>query len=465
VTSGAADRVVELLAREAAGGRVLVRGWLRTARHGKGVSFLEVTDGSCMAGLQVVAEPTLANYDSAVRALGAGCAVEAAGELVASPAAGQRFELRAERVALVGPVGEDYPLQKKRHSFEYLRTLGHLRLRTNTLGAVLRVRHAAARAIRRFFDERGFLELHAPIVTASDAEGAGAQFRVTTLDPAAPPRTPDGAVDWAQDFFGRPTYLTVSGQLEAEIGALAVSRVYTFGPTFRAENSNTSRHLAEFWMVEPEAAFLDLDGDAALAEAFVRQVVRELLDHCGEDLAFFDERIEKGLRDALAHVADTPFERMTYTEAVARLEKSGKAFEFPVAWGIDLQSEHERWLTEEHVRRPLVVTDYPRQVKAFYMYLNDDERTVRAMDVLVPRIGELIGGSQREHRADVLERRMREVGLDPAAYWWYLDLRRHGGAPHAGFGLGFERLIQFVTGMANIRDVIPFPRTPGAAEF
>jgi asparaginyl-tRNA synthetase len=464
-SGGSASRIVEVLAREAAGGRVLVRGWLRTARHGKGVSFLEMTDGSCLAGLQVVAEPGLPNYESELRGLGTGCAVEAEGELVASPAAGQRFELRASRVALIGPVGDDYPLQKKRHSFEYLRTLGHLRLRTNTLGAVLRVRHAAARAVRRFFDERGFLELHAPIVTASDAEGAGAQFRVTTLDPAAPPRAADGAVDWSQDFFGRPTYLTVSGQLEAEIAALAVSRVYTFGPTFRAEHSNTSRHLAEFWMVEPEAAFLDLDGDAALAEDFLRQVVRELLERCGEDLAFFDERIEQGLREALAHVADTPFERMTYTEAVARLEKSGKAFEFPVAWGADLQSEHERWLTEEHVRAPLVVTDYPRQVKAFYMYLNDDERTVRAMDVLVPRVGEIVGGSQREHRVDVLERRMREVGLDPAAYWWYLELRRHGGAPHAGFGLGFERLIQFVTGMANIRDVIPFPRTPGSAEF
>ncbi|MEB2343558.1 MAG: asparagine--tRNA ligase [Deltaproteobacteria bacterium] len=459
------ERIAEVLAREAAGGRVLVRGWLRTARHTKGVSFLELGDGSCMAGLQVVAGPELANYESELRGLVTGCAVEAAGELVASPAAGQRFELRAERVALVGPVGDDYPLQKKRHSFEYLRTIGHLRLRTNTLGAVLRVRHAAARAIRRFFDERGFLELQAPIVTASDAEGAGAQFRVTTIHPGEPPRTADGAVDWSRDFFGRPTYLTVSGQLEAEIAALALSRVYTFGPTFRAEPSNTSRHLAEFWMIEPELAFCDLDGNVELAEAFLRQVVRELLDRCGEDLAFFDERIERGLRDALAHVADTPFERMTYTEAVSRLERSGKTFEYPVSWGADLQSEHERWLSEEHVRRPLVVTDYPRQVKAFYMYLNDDERTVRAMDVLVPRVGEIVGGSQREHRAGVLERRMRETGLDPAPYWWYLELRRHGGVPHAGFGLGFERLLQFVTGMANIRDVIPFPRTPGSAEF
>ena len=460
-----ASRVADLRAREAGGDRVRVRGWLKTARHGKGVSFLEVSDGSSLAGLQVVADPALGNYDAEVRPLRTGCAVEAIGELVESPASGQRFEVRAERVTPLGSVGDDYPLQKKRHSFEYLRTIGHLRLRTNTLGAVLRVRHAAARAIRRFFDERGFLELHSPVLTTLDAEGAGSQFRVTTLDLAAVPRSADGGIDWSQDFFGKPAYLSVSGQLEAEIAALAASRVYTFGPTFRAENSNTSRHLAEFWMVEPEAAFLDLEGNAALAESFVRQVVRELLECCGEDLAFFDERIEKGLVAALTHVAESPFERMTYSDAVAQLEKSGRAFEFPVRWGADLQSEHERWLTEEHVGRPLIVTDYPRQVKAFYMYLNDDERTVRAMDVLVPRVGEIVGGSQREDRADVLERRMREVDLDPATYWWYLELRRHGGVPHAGFGLGFERLIQFVTGMANIRDVIPFPRTPGSAEF
>ena len=457
--------VAALRARAAAGGQVRVRGWLKTARHGKGVSFLELSDGSSLAGIQVVADPALENYDAEIRLLRTGSAVEAIGELVESPAPGQRFEVRAERVTPMGDVGDDYPLQKKRHTFEYLRTIGHLRLRTNTLGAVLRVRNAAARAIRRFFDERDFLELHAPVLTTLDAEGAGSQFRVTTLDPASPPRGADGSIDWSHDFFGKPAYLSVSGQLEAEIAALAASRVYTFGPTFRAENSNTSRHLAEFWMVEPEAAFLDLEGDAALAEDFVRQVVRELLERCPEDLVFFDERIEKGLLAALTHVAESPFERMTYTEAVARLEKSGRPFEFPVTWGVDLQSEHERWLTEEHVGRPLIVTDYPRGVKAFYMYLNDDERTVRAMDVLVPRVGEIVGGSQREHRADVLERRLREAGLDPATYWWYLELRRHGGVPHAGFGLGFERLIQFVTGMANIRDVIPFPRTPGSAEF
>jgi len=449
--SAAASRVVELLARDASGGQVAVQGWLRTARHGKDVSFLEVTDGSCLAGIQVVALPALPNYESEVRALRTGCAVAAAGELVASQGAGQRFEIRAERVALVGAVADDYPLQKKRHTLEFLRTLGHLRLRSNTLGAVARVRHAAARAIRRFFDERGFLELHAPVITASDAEGAGALFRVTTGE--------------EREFFGRPAFLTVSGQLEAEIGALALSRVYTFGPTFRAENSNTARHLAEFWMVEPEAAFLDLEGDAALAEALMREVLRELLERCGADLRFFDDRVEKGVVDALEHIAATPFERLSYGEAIRALERSGRSFEFPVAWGADLQSEHERWLTEQHVRGPLVVTDYPREIKAFYMYQNDDGRTVRAMDVLVPRVGEIIGGSQREHRLEVLERRIAEAGLDPEPYWWYLDLRRHGSVPHAGFGLGFERLLLLATGIANIRDVIPFPRTPGSAEF
>ena len=460
-----AARVALLLAREAPGGRVVVQGWLRTARHGKGVSFLEVSDGSCMAGIQIVAEPALANYESDVLALRTGCAIEAEGELVTSPASGQRFEIHADRITVVGPVGDDYPLQKKHHSFEFLRTLGHLRMRTNTLGAVMRVRHAASRAIRRFFDERGFLELNTPILSTSDCEGAGSMFRATHFDPASAPRTPEGTTDWSRDFFGRQAFLTVSGQLEAEIGALALSRVYSFGPTFRAENSNTSRHLAEFWMIEPEVAFLDLDGDAALAEEFLRAVLRELLDRCSDDLRFFDERVERGVVAALEHVVATPFERMTYTDAVARLERSARAFEFPVGWGLDLQSEHERWLTEEHVKRPVIVTNYPREVKAFYMYLDEDERTVRAMDVLVPRVGEIIGGSQREHRRDILERRMRESGLDPAEYWWYLDLRRHGSVPHAGFGLGLERLLLFATGMANIRDVIPFPRTPGSADF
>ena len=459
------ESVRALLAREQSGGEVTVQGWLRTVRHGKEVSFLEVSDGSCFAGLQVVASPQLAEYESVVRGLRTGCAVRATGELVDSPGSGQRYELRAREVLLVGPVGDDYPLQKKRHSFEFLREQAHLRARTNTLGAVLRIRNAAAFAVHEFFQQRGFVWLHTPIVTASDAEGAGALFRVTTIDPDKPPRTPQGGIDYAQDFFGRQTFLTVSGQLEVEIGALALTNVYAFGPTFRAENSNTSRHLAEFWMVEPEMAFCDLEGDVAVAEAFLKHLFRAVLERCPDDMAFFQERIDQSVIETLEHIVASPFERMTYTEAVRVLEQSGKSFEFPVRWGIDLQSEHERFLAEEHVRRPVVVTDYPAGIKAFYMYRNDDDKTVRAMDVLVPKVGELIGGSQREHREDLLRARMQEHGLDPQSYWWYLELRRHGGAPHAGFGLGFERAIQFMTGMANIRDVIPFPRVPGHAEF
>ncbi len=457
-------RVVALLREGQPGQRVQVEGWVRTARHSKGVSFLDVNDGSSLAGLQVVCAPELPEYESEVRPLSTGCAVRVEGELVASPGQGQRVELRASRVETVGGVDDDYPLQKKRHGFEFLRTIAHLRPRTNTLGAVLRVRSQASRAIRDFFHERGFVELHAPIVTLADAEGAGEMFRVTTLDPLDPPRV-DERVDWSRDFFGDEAHLTVSGQLEAEIGALALRDVYTFGPTFRAENSNTSRHLAEFWMVEPEMAFCDLDGDVALAEAFLKHVLGAILEGCADDMRFFDQRIQKGVVATLEGVATSPFERMTYSEAVERLERSGRAFEFPVAWGADLQSEHERWLTEEHVGRPVVVTDYPAAIKAFYMYVNDDARTVRAMDVLVPRIGEIVGGSQREHRHDVLAARMDALGLERSRYGWYLDLRRFGSVPHAGFGLGFERLIQFATGMANIRDVVPFPRVPGYAAF
>ena len=460
-----AEPVRSLLARASAGGPVRVRGWLRTARHSKGVSFLEVSDGSCFAGLQVVAEGALPNYADEVAHLRTGCAVECTGELVDSPGKGQRFEVKATEVAVVGQVGDDYPLQKKRHSFEFLRTLAHLRPRTNTIGAVLRVRNAAARAIHDFFQERGFLLLQSPIITASDAEGAGELFRVSTLDPADPPRGDDGGVDHARDFFGREAYLTVSGQLEAEIAALAMTNVYTFGPTFRAENSNTSRHLAEFWMVEPEMAFCDLDGNAELAEAFLKHIFRRLLDDCPDDMQFFQQRIDETVLETLTHVVETPFERMTYTEAVEILERSGRSFEFPVKWGTDLQSEHERYITEEHVGKPVVVTDYPAAIKAFYMYLNDDEKTVRAMDVLVPKVGEIVGGSQREHRLDVLRRRLESQGLEEEPYWWYLDLRRHGSVPHAGFGLGFERVVQFATGMANIRDVIPFPRVPGYTDF
>jgi asparaginyl-tRNA synthetase len=454
-----------LLASARPGQSASVQGWVRSARHAKGVSFLDLTDGSSLAGVQVVAEPGLANFESEVRRIGTGFAVSAEGELRASPGRGQALELAASRLEVLGAAGDDYPLQKKRHGFEFLRTIGHLRLRTNTLGAVLRVRNAAASAIHDFFQARGFVLLHAPIITASDAEGAGALFRVTTLDPASPPRREDGGVDFTRDFFGREAFLTVSGQLEAEIGALALSRVYTFGPTFRAENSNTARHLAEFWMVEPEMAFCDLQGNMDLAEAFLKHVFASVLERCADDLAFFRERIEPGVVETLEHVVREPFERMRYEEAIRILERSPRAFEFPARFGLDLQSEHERFLAEEHVKRPVIVVDYPAGIKAFYMYLNDDGRTVRAMDVLVPKVGELIGGSQREHREGVLRRRMRDAGLREEDYWWYLDLRRHGSAPHAGFGLGFERLVQFMTGMANIRDVMPFPRTPGSAEF
>jgi asparaginyl-tRNA synthetase len=457
--------VREVLARERAGGSVTVRGWLRTTRHSKGVSFLEVSDGSCFAGLQVVADPSLANYEREVAALGTGCAVSITGDVVDSPGKGQRYELRATRVEVVGGVAPDYPLQKKRHSFEFLRTIAHLRPRTNTIGAILRVRNAASVAIHEFFQQRGFLCLQTPVITASDAEGAGELFRVTAIDPNDPPRDARGRVDWSADFFGREAFLTVSGQLEAEIGALAVTNVYTFGPTFRAENSNTSRHLAEFWMIEPEMAFCDLAGNMDLAEAFLKALFTAVLERCPDDLAFFNERIDDTVIATLEHIVQAPFERISYTDAVAILERSGRPFEFPVKWGADLQSEHERYLAEEHVGRPVIVTDYPAAIKAFYMYLNDDERTVRAMDVLVPKVGEIIGGSQREHREDVLRRRIAAAGLDPAHYGWYLDLRRFGSAPHAGFGLGFERIVQFMTGMKNIRDVIPFPRVPGYAEF
>jgi asparaginyl-tRNA synthetase len=457
--------VREILARESAGGLVTLRGWVRTARHSKGVSFFEISDGSCFAGIQVVAAPELENFESELCHVQTGCALSVTGELVDSPGKGQRFELQARCIEVVGTVAEDYPLQKKRHSFEFLRTLAHLRPRTNTLGAVLRVRNAASVAIHDFFQERGFLLLHTPIITSSDAEGAGQMFRVSTLDAGAPPRDEDGSVDFGRDFFGRETFLTVSGQLEAEIAALALSNVYTFGPTFRAENSNTSRHLAEFWMIEPEMAFCELDGNVDLAEEFLKHVFTRVLERCPDDMAFFNERIDKTVLETLNHIVETPFERITYTEAIKILERSGETFEFPVKWGADLQSEHERFLAEKHIGKPVVVTDYPAAIKAFYMYLNDDERTVRAMDVLVPKVGEIIGGSQREYRLDPLKRRMAEQGLDDAHYWWYLDLRRYGSAPHSGFGLGFERIVQFITGMANIRDVIPFPRVPGSAEF
>lgn len=460
------QRIKDILQQGQVGDRVTVKGWVRTKRDLKECTFVNVNDGSTLAGLQVVIPNTVAAATPAMKDLTTGAAAEFSGELVPSPGKNQAIELHAQQIHLWGGADpETYPLQKKRHSFEFLRTIGHLRPRTNTLGAVMRVRNACAMAIHQFFQERGFLWVHTPIITASDCEGAGELFTVTTLDLAQPPKTPEGQIDFSQDFFGRRAYLTVSGQLEAEIMATAFTNVYTFGPTFRAENSNTSRHLAEFWMVEPEMAFCDLMGDMELAEAFLQFVFRYVLDHCPEEMTFFQERIDKSVMATAEQMASQPFARLSYTEAIQVLEKSGRAFEFPVAWGLDLQSEHERYLAEEYCQRPVIVYDYPAAIKAFYMRLNDDGKTVAAMDVLAPKIGEIIGGSQREERFDVLQQRIVSQGLDPAPYWWYLDLRRYGSVPHAGFGLGFERLVQFMTGMDNIRDVIPFPRTPGNAEF
>ncbi len=451
---------------DAVGKNVLVQGWVRTRRDSKGgFSFLEINDGSCQANIQVLAEAGLANYESEVKKLGTGCGVAVEGTVRASPAKGQATEILASRITVLGWADqESYPIQKKGASFEFLRTVAHLRPRTNTFGAMARLRNGVCRSIHDFFQEQGFLYIHPPIITASDCEGAGQLFRVTTLDLAKPPMK-DGAVDFSKDFFARPAFLTVSGQLEGETFACGLSKVYTFGPTFRAENSNTARHLAEFWMVEPEMAFFDLQDNMTLAEAFIKRIIRDALSRCGEDMRFFDERIEKGLIARLQKVLDSSFLRVPYTEAVDILLKSGQTFEYPVSWGIDLQSEHERYLTEKHFNNPTILYDYPRTLKPFYMRVNDDGKTVRAMDVLVPGVGEIIGGSQREERLHVLEERMKEQKLDPAAYWWYLDLRRFGTVPHAGFGLGVERVLLFLSGMANIRDVIPFPRTPGSADF
>ena len=458
------SRVRDILNREAAGGDVLVQGWVKTRRSSGSVSFVQISDGSTLKDLQVVIEQSSPHYPL-VEVLNTGCSVSVIGELTESQGRGQRYEVKARDVQLLGPADpEEYPLQKKRHTLEFLREIAHLRPRTNTFGAMARVRSGMAYAIHQFFQERGFQYIQTPMITASDAEGAGSMFRVTTLDLENPPRR-EGAVDTAADFFGRSTYLTVSGQLEAEIFALALSDVYTFGPTFRAENSNTSRHLAEFWMVEPEVAFCDLDGLAELAEDFLKAIFTYALENCAEDLAFFNQWYDQATIATLEGIVNSSFERLTYTEAVRLLQNSGESFEFPVQWGLDLQSEHERYLTEKGIGRPVVVTDYPKDIKAFYMRLNDDGQTVRAMDVLVPRLGEIIGGSQREERESVLRERMAQSGLDAANYWWYLDLRRYGTVPHAGFGLGFERTVQFITGMQNIRDVIAFPRTPRNVEF
>ena len=462
-------RIVDILAgRTAVGERATVQGWIRTRRDSKAeLSFLQVHDGSCFDPLQVVAPASLDNYQDEVLHLTAGCAVTVSGTVAPSQGAGQAVELLADKVGVVGWVDDPdtYPIQPKRHSFEYLREVAHLRPRTNTFGAVARVRHRLAMAIHRYFDEHGFLWIHTPILTASDAEGAGELFRVSTLDLANLPRTPDGAVDYSQDFFGKPAYLTVSGQLNIEAYCLALTRVYTFGPTFRAENSNTSRHLSEFWMVEPEIAFADLGDNADLAEDLLRYSFRAILDECGDDMAFFAERIDRDAIKRLEHLVTSSFARMEYTEAIEALERAGRSWEFPVEWGVALQAEHERYLCEEYAKRPVVVVNYPKSIKAFYMRLNDDERTVAAMDVLAPGIGEIVGGSQREERLDVLDARIRETGLDVGAYGWYRDLRRYGTVPHAGFGLGLDRALAYATGMANIRDVIPFPRTPGNADF
>jgi asparaginyl-tRNA synthetase len=447
---------------------VTVKGWVRTRRDSRaGISFVHVSDGSALHPVQVVVPGTLPNYASEVLRLTAGCAIEADGSVVPSPAKGQPFELQATALRVAGWVEDpdSYPIQPKPHTLEFLREVAHLRPRTNVIGAATRVRHTVAQSIHRFFSDRGFLWVNTPIITASDAEGAGELFRVSTLDLANLPRTPAGSVDFASDFFGREAFLTVSGQLNVEAYCLALSKVYTFGPTFRAENSNTSRHLAEFWMIEPEIAFADLADNATLAEALLKHVFRTVLAERVDDMAFFDERIEKGLIAKLQGIVDSDFVRMDYAEAIAILERAKQPFEFPVTWGIDLQSEHERYLSEAHVGKPVIVMNYPKAIKAFYMRVNDDGRTVAAMDVLAPGIGEIIGGSQREERLEVLDARMAEAGLDREHYGWYRDLRRYGSVPHAGFGLGFERTIAYVTGLANVRDVIPFPRTPGNARY
>lgn len=462
--------VKESLKAEHIGKKVKLSGWVRTRRDSKaGFSFFELNDGSSMKSVQVLAPNDLSNYESELLHAGIGCSIEVEGEVVESPGKGQATEVKATCIKVLGSCDPaSYPLQKKGTSFEFLRTIAHLRPRTNSFGAVARVRNQICKSIHDFFQERGFIYVHTPIITGSDCEGAGQMFKVTTLDLQKPPLkdgTKSGEINFEEDFFGKATNLTVSGQLSGECYATALTNIYTFGPTFRAENSNTSRHLAEFWMVEPEMSFCNLEGNMEVAEDFLKRIFKDVLNNCEEDMKFFAERIDKTVLERLTHIVESDFVRLSYTEAVDKLLKSGQKFEFPVEWGIDLQSEHERYLTEQVFKKPVIVYDYPRGIKAFYMKLNEDEKTVRAMDVLVPGVGEIIGGSQREERLEVLETRMKESGLNPEEYWWYLDLRRYGTVPHAGFGLGLERTVQFVTGMANIRDVIPFPRTPKSAEF
>lgn len=447
-------------------GEYLLSGWIRTHRESKNVSFIEITDGTGVKGLQVVIDPTNSQYVAVKERLNTGASIKVQGKLVQSSGKGQAYDFAADTIEILGDASaEEYPLQKKGHSLEFLRTILHLRPRSNTFGAVFRLRSVAAMAVHTFFQERGFYYLNSPIITTSDCEGAGQMFRVSTLDPSCPPKNKDGKIDYEQDFFKQEASLTVSGQLEGEMFATALSSVYTFGPTFRAENSNTVRHLAEFWMIEPEMAFYDLNDNMDLAEAFVKYCISYVLERCDEEMAFFDQWVEKGIVAAVRKVAESKFERITYTDAVSILEKCGKKFEYPVKWGIDLQAEHERFLTEEHFKGPLFVTNYPKDIKAFYMRLNEDGKTVRAMDMLVPRVGELIGGSQREDRHDVLLQKIRDQKIKEEELWWYLELRKFGTVPHAGFGLGFERFLMYMTGMQNIRDVIPCPRFPGFAKF
>ena len=452
--------------QEAFGGKeVAVSGWARTIRDMKTFGFIELNDGSCFKNLQVVMDAAaLENYKE-IAGQNVGAALSVTGTVVLTPEAKQPLEIKAAAISVEGASTPDYPLQKKRHSVEYLRTIQHLRPRTNLFSAAFRVRSMAAHAIHTFFQDRGFVYVHTPIITAPDCEGAGEMFRVTTLDMDHLPRTEDGAVDYSQDFFGKPANLTVSGQLNAENFAMAFGDVYTFGPTFRAEKSNTTRHAAEFWMIEPEMAFCDLAGDMDVAEAMIKFVIRTVMEKCPDEMNFFQSFVDKGLKERLEHVASSDFGRVTYTEAVELLKRSGHKFDYPVDWGCDLQTEHERYLTEQVFQKPVFVTDYPKEIKAFYMRLNDDGKTVAAADCLVPGIGEIIGGSQREERLDVLENRIRELGMDPKDYWWYLDLRRYGGCKHAGFGLGFERMVMYLTGVGNIRDVLPHPRTVGSADF
>ncbi|MBE6205890.1 MAG: asparagine--tRNA ligase [Rikenellaceae bacterium] len=459
------QRIAEILKSGAVNTDIVVKGWVRTKRGNKNVAFIALNDGSCMANIQIVVDLAVIPEEQ-LKAVTTGACLRVDGKLVESPASGQGVEVQAEKIEIYGTADpETYPLQKKGHSLEFLRDIAYLRPRTNTFGAVLRIRHAMAYAIHKYFNDRGFYYLHTPLITGSDCEGAGAMFNVTTLDISNPPRTEEGKVDYSQDFFGKPCNLTVSGQLEGELGALSLGQIYTFGPTFRAEHSNTPRHLAEFWMIEPEMAFYELEDNMELAEDFLKYLIQYALDNCREDLEFMNKMWDKELIERLEFVLKNDFVRLDYTEGIEILKASGRKFEFPCEWGCDLQSEHERYLVEEHFKRPVILINYPKEIKAFYMKQNEDGKTVRAMDVLFPKIGEIIGGSEREADYGKLTARVNELGMNEQDVWWYLDTRRWGSAPHSGFGLGFERLLLFVTGMANIRDVIPFPRTPNNAEF